>query len=60
MKEMKMNDDELQNKPPIEPHADIRELAVNCMQMFVAFVETGFNPQQAIELVKASIIESKR
>lgn len=48
------------DRPPIEPHADIRQIAVNAMQMYIAFTDTGFTEQQALQLVIAVIQRQDR
>lgn len=45
--------------PGEEPNAEIRALATNMRQMFVAFTQAGFTEKQALgmltEVIKASI-----
>lgn len=40
---------------PVEPHAGFRMLAQLHRQMFLAYTEAGFDPDQALELVIATI-----
>lgn len=40
---------------PIEPHGDIREGAATMMQFYAAYLEVGFTPQQAMQLIVAMI-----
>lgn len=37
----------------VEPSAEIRQAASAARQAYVAFVEQGFTPDEALELVKA-------
>lgn len=45
--------------PSEEPSADVRALATNMRQMFVAFTQAGFTERQALtiltDVIKASI-----
>lgn len=40
---------------PIEPHADMREAATVIRQLFVAFIDAGFDEHQAMTLVLAQM-----
>lgn len=40
---------------PIEPHADIRQLAAVYRQMYVAFTEVGFTPAEALALIGQAV-----
>ena len=40
----------------IEPHADMRTVATNMMQLYAAYVQAGFNEIQALKLIEAHIM----
>ena len=40
---------------PIEPHADMRQLAATHMQLFTAWMEVGFTEKQAMAMLRAAI-----
>lgn len=40
---------------PIEPHADMRQLAIVHKQMFIAWTDAGFTEPQAMSLLRAMI-----
>jgi len=40
-------------RPPVEPHADIRESAATSMQIYTAYLEVGFTELQALKITIA-------
>lgn len=39
----------------IEPPAEMRTMAATAMQIYMAYIEAGFTPNQALELTKVAL-----
>lgn len=44
-------DDKPADRVHIEPHAEIRAAAATAMQIYTAYLEVGFTPFQALQLL---------
>lgn len=40
---------------PVEPSADMREMANHCRQMYLALVEQGFTEDEALRLLSVTL-----
>jgi hypothetical protein len=48
------------NRPPIEPHADMRTMAATCRQMYEAWKEVGFTQAEAFQLLRDFVANMAR
>jgi hypothetical protein len=50
-----VTDDQFTPLPPVEPSADLRQIALQIRGLYLAYRESGFTEEQAMDLVKAQI-----
>jgi hypothetical protein len=44
---------------PVEPNAELRQMAANLFEIYSALVQAGFSADQALQIVALMIIQNK-